>query len=412
MCTFSLSTWAQDLTKFIIMNLPQDKAIKLQLAGFDEGDQVRVVSGLTDTIFTIPSAIPEEFTIQSQADTMIVYGNIYSFGCDGDNQIISIDLTNAPNVQSLNLMNNLLTELDVSNNHDLTNLDITNNQISSLNIENNTGIGFLTLNENPIESIDLSHLANLYGLFCSNTNISSLDLSNCATMYALNCNNNKNLTSLDLSNCTSLMAANIRGNNFTTESYDQLMCSLPTPQFDVSIFIPLYNSEDSLAEVFSHTNMQNATSKGWNVVYYTSYAEGSSETITTDGTYVCGTAGLNEETNSNEQVIAYPNPTTDNVYVNYAEGSSETITTDGTYVCGTAGLNEETNSNEQVIAYPNPTTDNVYVNANNEIVKIFDVNGKLVKTEIIKNSISLQGLPNGIYYINIKNKVFKYKKIK
>lgn len=367
MCTFSLSTWAQDLTKFIRMNLPQDKAIKLQLAGFDEGDQVRVVSGLTDTIFTIPSAIPEEFTIQSQADTMTVYGNIYSFGCDGDNQITSVDVTNAPNVQSLNLMNNLLTELDVSNNHDLTNLDITNNQISSLNIENNTGIGFLTLNENPIESIDLSHLANLYGLFCSNTNISSLDLSNCATMYSLNCNNNKNLTSLDLSNCTSLMAANIRGNNFTTESYDQLMCSLPTPQFDASIFIPLYNPEDSLAEVFSHTNMQNATNKGWNVVYYTSYAEGSTETITTDGTYVCGTAGLNEETNSNEQVIAYPNP----------------------------------------------TTDNVYVNANNEIVKIFDVNGKLVKNEIINNSISLQGLPNGIYYINIKNKIFSIiKKIK
>lgn len=62
--------------------------------------------------------------------------------------------------------------------------------------------------------------------------------------------------------------------------------------------------------------------------------------------------------------------------------------------------------------YPNPSNDFVQLNESFENVKIFDVNGKVVKTVKNTQTISVQDLPNGIYMIGAeKDGKWGYKKL-
>jgi Leucine-rich repeat (LRR) protein len=69
------------------------------------------------------------------------------------------------------------------------------------------------------------------------------------------------------------------------------------------------------------------------------------------------------------------------------------------------GIKELTNSKYQVSVYPNPASNNFQVSLTDNIegnLSIYDVNGKLVLSQIINNnSIDVSGLPEGVYNISI-----------
>ena len=76
----------------------------------------------------------------------------------------------------------------------------------------------------------------------------------------------------------------------------------------------------------------------------------------------------------------------------------------------------EFNLQENITIFPNPTAAtlhfNTSLNLNNEVVNIYDINGKLnLTTKITNNSIDLQNLTLGVYIINFENKQYSTFKI-
>lgn len=78
-----------------------------------------------------------------------------------------------------------------------------------------------------------------------------------------------------------------------------------------------------------------------------------------------------------------------------------------TLLTGVAGIKQTTtNSNVDVLIYPNPTNGNFIIETNSiekQIMQMFDVNGKLVLSQIInsKNNIDVSSLNEGVYNVSI-----------
>ncbi len=73
----------------------------------------------------------------------------------------------------------------------------------------------------------------------------------------------------------------------------------------------------------------------------------------------------------------------------------------------------EANIVQQITVYPNPASDFINVKTNSRLmVKIFDANGKLCKTSYSNESINIQNLYKGVYYIKVKDTPTNYKIVK
>ncbi len=145
-------------------------------------------------------------------------GSLY---CE-DNQLTSIDISNATELLEFRCNNNNLTSLDVSNNTALTRLECYNNQLIELNLGNNTAL------------ID--------DLFCYNNQLTELDVSNNTALTILNCSNNQ-LVALDVSatQLTTFWGYNNRKNiNVDSNTYD--LSNLEEFGFDASKVIEWYFS--------------------------------------------------------------------------------------------------------------------------------------------------------------------------
>ncbi len=133
------------------------------------------------------------------------------------NEIGSIDISQAPNLEILELGWCGLTSLDLSQNVNLTYLRVYGNSLSSLDLSKNVklieincirnNLGELKLptsdtlesfscQMNSLRTLDLSTVNNLGVLYCYDNNLASLDISSLQKLELLNCNNNE-LTHLD-----------------------------------------------------------------------------------------------------------------------------------------------------------------------------------------------------------------------
>ena len=73
-----------------------------------------------------------------------------------------------------------------------------------------------------------------------------------------------------------------------------------------------------------------------------------------------------------------------------------------------SGLNDIAQTNS-ISIYPNPATNEIVISniANNEIVEIFDITGKLVKQVVYNNKINVADLQAGVYTIKVNNQIQK-----
>lgn len=79
-------------------------------------------------------------------------------------------------------------------------------------------------------------------------------------------------------------------------------------------------------------------------------------------------------------------------------------------------LNIIENIISNIIIYPNPTKHNIIINIGDDSYlnyKLFDMNGKLIKKDIIRNtqSICMENLPKGIYILKLNKEIFKILKL-
>ena len=184
---------------------------------------------------------------------------------------------------------NKLTDLDLSKNTLLKMLDCWSNKLTDLDLSKNTELEMLGCSYNrSLSSLDLSKNTKLTHLRCNECQLTSLNIKYCKELRNLDCSNNE-LQSLDVSRNKKLWDVRCYKNKFTTQTLDDLYCSLPDRTgTSWGHIAPIYSrwSEDST--LVAATNAQNANDKNWKVEYNSDIID-----ITTTGTYECPQLNMN-----------------------------------------------------------------------------------------------------------------------
>ena len=154
-----------------------------------------------------------------------------SFSYNSSKKLTYLDLSNNPNLKTINCEWDALTTLKVANCPSLTYITCRGNSLTSLDLSGCTNLKELNCSDNKLTSINnLSSCASLEYLYCSKNQLTSLTgLS--YTLKGLNCDENKlsgafqlsgrnNLNYLNLSGNTGLTSVNVNNNKLNEIHYD------------------------------------------------------------------------------------------------------------------------------------------------------------------------------------------------
>ena len=125
----------------------------------------------------------------------------------------TVKIENCPNLVSVGLSNQRVTNLEIENCPKINTIMCDNHKLSSLNLnlplleELNCGGGVL-------KELDLSHFPALKRLYCGLNKLSDIDLKKCSNLVELNCSSNQ-LTDLNLGNCCELTELDCSYNQLT-----------------------------------------------------------------------------------------------------------------------------------------------------------------------------------------------------
>ena len=131
------------------------------------------------------------------------------------NKLTSLDLSATPNLTTLVCGGPALVSLNLSNSPNLTELQCSNSSLTSLDLSTCQNLKELTWEDNQSTTLDLSATPNLTTLVCSGTALTSLNVSGCTKLKELHCNNTS-LATLDISTCSDLNYLNSRNNQLTS----------------------------------------------------------------------------------------------------------------------------------------------------------------------------------------------------
>ena len=131
------------------------------------------------------------------------------------NKLTSLDLSATPNLTTLVCGGPALVSLNLSNSPNLTKLQCSNSSLTSLDLSTCQNLKILTWKDNQSTTLDLSATPNLTTLVCSGTALTSLNVSGCTKLKELHCNNTS-LATLDISTCSDLNYLNSRNNQLTS----------------------------------------------------------------------------------------------------------------------------------------------------------------------------------------------------
>ncbi len=234
--TFSLMACGNDKVEFpegsIIMTTTA-KDLRIVLSGSDDiaihwGDGKK--SNLNEgTLLNFNEGLEFSHTYSFAAKrTVYITGKVETLLCD-NMQLITLDVSQNPELTALNCSDNLLTELDVSENPALKFLWCYNNQLTVLDTNKNTVLEELRVSDNQIITLDVSRNAALKDLRCSNNLITNIDVSANSGLIVLNLDRNQ-LTELDVSKNTLLLQMCVEAN--------QLISSELTDLFKAMRYIP------------------------------------------------------------------------------------------------------------------------------------------------------------------------------
>lgn len=159
-----------------------------------------------------------EITLQNTTYSSLTSLNVYG------NQLNAIDLSSLPALTSLNIGFNALSELDLSKNSNLTSLYCANmTKLSKLDVATKGSVDHTKLryldctysvsgSQGSIIELDVSGDTGLIVLSASNNSISTLNMQGANNITSLDLAGNK-LTGIDVSKLTGLLSLNLASNN-------------------------------------------------------------------------------------------------------------------------------------------------------------------------------------------------------
>lgn len=137
-----------------------------------------------------------------------------------DNNLSNINLNENRNLQTLLLALNSLTDINLSNNTELISLSINQNTISNIDLTNNVDLVSLEISSNQINTIDLSNNLALTEVLANDNELLELDLSENVLLSEIDVSNNS-LFNLNIQNGNNI---NIQDADFNAINNMDLVC--------------------------------------------------------------------------------------------------------------------------------------------------------------------------------------------
>ncbi len=94
-----------------------------------------------------------------------------------NNQITSLNISNCPKLETLDVLKNKLNNIDVRKNTELTLLNCTWNKLKSLDVSNNTLLENLSCENNQLKSLNVSNNKKLMSIFLRSNQLNDKQLN-------------------------------------------------------------------------------------------------------------------------------------------------------------------------------------------------------------------------------------------
>ncbi len=240
---------------------------------FDNADTNRLAFMGTNAVNNVT---PKNWQLLFASNAAAITGTSGTFECQ---QVVNMN-----SYITINTAANSPITLSLAADKNNTPIKIVNGNIEDDHIVNTTYSSTININS---QTTTITIYGNIAKLDCkgNNANITGLDIRNNISLEELNCADNT-ISTLDVSRNTSLQTLYCYGNPFTTNIFDEIMCSLPLKQTtDNAKFFPLSSSSDANTSNFMSSNSSNVKAKNWDVLYYNNGTPSS--VPATNGTSVC-----------------------------------------------------------------------------------------------------------------------------
>ncbi|WP_052103095.1 leucine-rich repeat domain-containing protein [Porphyromonas canoris] len=211
------------------------------------------------------------------AQTITVYGKIYSFHCSF-NSLTTLDVSKNTDLKVLGCSDNSLTSLDVSKNTALTELVCFSNSLTSLDVSKNTTLTRLNCHSNSLASLDVSKNTALKELYCHSNSLTSLDVSKNTALTRLDCEDTPNLSSLKISRSIN-DALYIRNCKLSAETLNEIFRTLPDVKEQTEGKKKIWIADNPGTDA---CDKKIATDKGWKLDVEDTPPAGNSMTMTTE----------------------------------------------------------------------------------------------------------------------------------
>ena len=139
------------------------------------------------------------------------YKSLKRLACSGNN-ILRLDLSNNPELETLLANNCGLKKLDISKNKKLKRIECSGNALYELDLNNNQSLSVINVSKNQLDALNVSNCNHLTSLRCADNSIITISFDNNVLLKTLDCSNNK-LSQLSLVNNTAIDSVICQKNN-------------------------------------------------------------------------------------------------------------------------------------------------------------------------------------------------------
>ena len=282
--------------------------------------------------------------------------------CRND-ELLQLDVSNNINLEKLNFSGNLIEEINLSNNIDLMELSIGQTSMSNLDLTNNINLEKFGISNTPLESLDVSNNINLYSIGVYDALLTNLNLIENNLLKYIDLENNILLEAVEISELNSIVTFYCRESEIT-----ELDLSL-NPNLE-NVFL-MSNNLNSL-------NIQNGNNENLELLL----------TLNNPNLFCV---------EIDEEGVSQP--------FQYVIDSQTEFSEDCSTPLPTPLLGVNNNSLQQISLYPNPVIDVLVIETQLPIktIKVYNLQGKLVKEISSNKKIDVSGLATGMYFIKIES---------
>jgi hypothetical protein len=186
--------------------------------------------------------------------------------CSYNYSLNSLNLDGCVALNTLLYNNTVLESIDVTNYPELTTLDCSHSGLTSLNMTGLEHLEKLYCSGNTLTSLDVTYLTELKELECFNSGLTSLKVTGLEKLEKLSCHGNA-LTSLDVKDLPLLRILEASQNRLEVATIREVIADLPdrTGKSKGMFKVNSYNGDTGDYSPIATADKDSASAKGWSI---------------------------------------------------------------------------------------------------------------------------------------------------